>query len=303
MTKAPKNIGVSVLAQLLKLSKLRNEDNQLLLTRYANERLLYRLSTSRHKDQFVLKGAALFTVWSGHAHRATRDVDLLGFGTPTIERLRTVFEDVLARKVPDDGVAFDLTTLKVETIRENQTYGGLRVAVVAVIASARVPLQVDVGFGDAITPGAETIEFPPLLDFPAPTLHAYPRETVVAEKLDAMVRLGIANTRMKDFFDIALLARDFDFDGATLIRAIRATFERRQTPIPVGLPISLTSTFAEDTDKKKLWKAFMRRSSANDFETLAVAVDAVVAFVQEPLGAAREGREWRSVWKKGGPWT
>jgi predicted nucleotidyltransferase component of viral defense system len=235
MTKTPpKDIGASVRARLSRLSRERGEDFQLVLTRYANERLLFRLASSRHAQRFVLKGAALFTLWTGKPHRATRDLDLLGFGEPGVDHVRGVFAEVLALDVADDGVRFDLGSLAVGLIREEQEYGGVRVELVARITNAQVRLQVDVGFGDAITPEASVVEFPPLLDFPAPRLRAYPRETVVAEKLEAMVQLGMANSRMKDFYDVAVLARDFDFDGALLARAMRATFERRKTPLPTS---------------------------------------------------------------------
>ncbi len=213
MKKPLTNIGASVRARLQRLAREQGEDFQLLLTRYANERLLFRLSTSGHAQQFVLKGAALFTLWTGKPHRATRDLDLLGFGDPGVEHVRQVFSEVLAREVADDGVHFDLPTLAVGLIREDQEYGGVRVEVVARVTNAQVRLQVDVGFGDAITPEALVVEIPALLDFPAPRLRAYPRETVVAEKLEAMVKLGMANSRMKDFYDIAVLARSFPFQG------------------------------------------------------------------------------------------
>lgn len=203
-----------------------------MLTRYANGRLLFRLASSRHAQAFVLKGAALFTIWTGKPHRATRDVDLLGFGDPGIESVRAVFAEVLAVHVSDDGVRYDLGSLTVDLIREEQEYGGVRVELVARIAAAKVPLQVDVGFGDAITPEARLVEFLPLLDFPAPRMRAYPPETVVAEKLEAIVKLGLANTRMKDFYDIAVLARDFDFDGALLSRALANGSDTRPEPNP-----------------------------------------------------------------------
>lgn len=262
MTKAPTNIGASVRAKLLKLSKERREDHQLLLVRYANERLLHRLVSSPHAASFILKGAALFTVWTGRAHRATRDIDFLGFGEPTIVRLRSVFDDVLRVEVDDDGVRFDVASLEIGPIREDQEYGGVRITLRAEIAGAQVRLQVDVGFGDVITPGPEVVEFPALLDFAAPKLRAYPRPTVVAEKLEAMVKLGIANSRMKDFYDVVIMSRTFAFDGDELARAIRATFERRGTALPDGLPLALTDEFAGDATKRAQWAGFVRKAGA-----------------------------------------
>lgn len=217
MTKHPiKDHAASVRARLTHLARERNEDFQLMLSRYANERLLYRLATSKHGQHFILKGATLFTLWTGAPHRATRDLDLLGSGEPSVERVREAFAEVIAQPMPEDGVQFDSSSLKAGLIREGQLYGGIRVELVALLTRAKVRLQVDVGFGDAITPDPSVVDFPTLLDLPAPRLRAYPRETVIAEKVNAMVELGMANSRMKDFFDIAALARRFDFDGDLL---------------------------------------------------------------------------------------
>jgi len=297
------DVGASVRGRLQRLSRERREDFQLLLTRYANERLLFRLATSRHGHGFVLKGAALFTLWTGRPHRVTRDIDLLGFGEATESHIRAVFTEALSLEVEDDGVTFDLETLAVGPIREEQEYGGVRVELVARITTARVRLQVDVGFGDAITPSAVVVEFPPLLDFPGPRLRAYPRETVVAEKVEAMVQLGMANSRMKDFYDVALLARTFDFDGELLLRAIRATFDRRKTALPRVLPLALTSAFADDATKKTQWSGFARKAGVQDMGSLAEAVSAVAAFIGEPLLAAAQGGSHAYRWRAPGPWA
>lgn len=301
--KKPTDIGASVRDRLLRLARDRGEDFQLVLLRYANERLLYRLATSKHGSRFVLKGAALFTLWTGKPHRATRDLDLLGFGEATESHILAVFKDVLATLVEDDGVRFDASTLEVGQIREGQEYGGIRAEILARIASAQVRLQVDIGFGDAITPAAVEIEFPALLDSQAPRLHAYPRETVVAEKVEAMVQLGMANSRMKDFYDVALLSRIFEFDGEILARAIRATFDRRKTPIPAALPVALTSEFAEDAGKKGQWSGFVRKSGAQDAGTLADVIASIVMFVELPLRSAASGDAITGHWPAGGPWT
>jgi predicted nucleotidyltransferase component of viral defense system len=303
VTKTPPiDIGASVRARLSRLARERGEDFQLVLTRYANERLLFRLASSKHADRFVLKGATLFTLWTGKPHRATRDLDLLGFGEPGVGHVREVFVEVLALDVVDDGVRFDLGSLAVGLIREEQEYGGVRVELIARITNAQVRLQVDVGFGDAITPEASVVEFPPLLDFPAPRLLAYPRETVVSEKLEAMVQLGMANSRMKDFYDVAVLARSFDFDGALLARAIRATFERRTTALPTTAPVALTPAFAEDAAKQTQWSGFVRKAGVRDASTLAETVAAVRAFVEAPLAAAASGTPAPGTWRAGGAW-
>jgi predicted nucleotidyltransferase component of viral defense system len=302
VTKAPKNIGASVRARLLRLAEEHGEDFQLVLVRYANERLLYRLAKSEHASSFVLKGAALFTLWTGRPHRATRDLDLLGFGESTEDRVRRVFTEVIAVGVPDDGVVFDVESLDVGPIREDQEYGGIRVLLRARITTAQVRLQIDVGFGDAITPAAETVEFPALLDFEPPSLRAYPRETVVAEKLEAMVKLGMANSRMKDFYDVWLLSRTFEFDGDMLARAIRATFDRRRTPLPAGLPVALTPEFAADATKRTQWRAFLRKSSAGDAGELAEVVAAIALFAERPFEIAASAEPWEGRWPAGGPW-
>ena len=303
MTKTPKDISSSVRARLLHLARERGEDFQRVLTRYANERLLYRLASSTHASQFVLKGAALFTLWTGQPHRATRDLDLLGYGDPGVDHLRATFAEVLTLEVDDDGVRFDLESLTARLIREEQEYGGVRVEVIARVTAAQVRLQVDVGFGDAITPDATEVEFPTLLDFPAPRLRAYPRETVVAEKLEAMVQLGMANSRMKDFYDLTALAQHFSFEGEVLVRAIRATFERRQTPLPEGIPVALTDTFAQDATKKTQWTGFVRKAGVSIPRSLAETTKAVATFVEKPLAAAAKGSPPPSTWPPGGPWS
>ncbi|HKY36520.1 MAG TPA: nucleotidyl transferase AbiEii/AbiGii toxin family protein [Polyangiaceae bacterium] len=303
MTKQRKDMGASVRARLLQLAKQRGDDFQLLLTRYANERLLYRLSKSQHGNAFLLKGAALFTLWTGHAHRATRDMDLLGFGEPSIQRLRDVFDEVIALELDDDGVVFDSTTLKVEPIREDQLYGDIRIVLVARITNAQVRLQVDVGFGDAVTPEAQLVEFPPLLDLPAPQLRAYPKETVVAEKLDAIVQLGLANTRMKDFYDLVALSNLFDFEGQLLVAAISATFTRRGTPLPTEPPAAFTPEFTGDATKNVQWTAFVKKAGVVGAADLKSTIELVELFVQRPLHAAAEKQPFAGRWSPPGPWT
>lgn len=304
MTKTkPRNVAASVRERLLQLARERGEAFQLVLTRYANERLLYRLAVSQHASSFVLKGAALFTVWTGKPHRATRDVDLLGFGDPSEARMRSVFEDVLTLAVEDDGMAFDIGSMEIGPIRDGQEYGGLRMLVSAGLTEARVKLQVDVGFGDAITPEATVVEFPPLLAFVVPWLRVYSREMVVVEKLEAMVKLSLANTRMKDFYDVVILSCIFDFDGVLLVRAIRATFERRKTALPEGLPPALTSLFSEEASKISQWRAFLRKSSARDVGDLDATIAEIVAFAEIPLSHALTDSTLGARWPRGGPWS
>ncbi len=257
MARQPRDIGASVRARLLTLAREKGQVFDLLLTRYVIERLLYRLCTSPHRDRFVLKGAVLMTTWFDDPHRPTRDVDFLGHGDPAPEPMLAVFREICAIE-QNDGVVFDVDALRVELIREELEYGGLRLRTIARLAGARITVVIDIGFGDATEPGVEEINLPVLLDLPAPRLRAYARETVVAEKFQAMVLLGLANTRMKDFYDIWILSRNYDFDGERLSRAIAATFERRRTEIPQDVPDALTPAFAADATKQRQWDAFVR---------------------------------------------
>ena len=219
-------MAASVRGRLLKLSRERREEFHGLLTRYALERLLYRLGLSGHREQFVLKGAMLFPLWKSEPHRPTRDLDLLGKGNPTIAHLEQVFGEVCRVSAGEDGIQFLPDTVVGVQIREDQVYEGVRIRLVARLAGATIPLQIDIGFGDVVTPAPTEVEYPTILDFPPPRLQAYPRETVIAEKLQAMVTLGIANSRMKDFYDVWVLAQSFAFEGDLLCRAIQATFAR-----------------------------------------------------------------------------
>jgi Nucleotidyl transferase AbiEii toxin, Type IV TA system len=301
--KPPKDAAASVRQRLLNLSRRSGEDFQRLLTRYAVERLLDRLSRSEYAPRFVLKGALLFALWTGEPHRPTRDLDLLGFGESSPEGLAEVFRSLCAPAVEEDGLIFAADTVAVEAIREDQEYGGQRVKLEARLAGARIDLQVDVGFGDAITPGAEAVAFPTLLGMEPPRLRAYPRETVVAEKPEAVVKLGMANSRMKDFFDLAVLARSFVFSGPLVRDAIAATFRRRGTTIPTELPIALTDAFAKDGAKRTQWKAFVNRSGlaarAGELEQVVIEL---AGFLAAPMMAAARGEGFRGQWQAGGPW-
>ncbi len=255
MAKPVRDIGASVRARLLTLSREKGQALDLLLTRYALERLLYRLSISPHRDRFVLKGAMLITTWFDDPHRATRDVDLLGYGDPSPESMLATFREI-ASIAADDGLTFDNEALRVDLIREEQEYGGLRLRTTAAIAGARIGVVIDIGFGDAVEPDIEEIDLPVLLDLPTPHLRAYARETVIAEKFQAMVAFGRANSRMKDFYDVWVLAKSYDFNDDRLARAIAATFDRRGTPLPDVLPDALTAEFARDEGKHRQWSAF-----------------------------------------------
>lgn len=287
MPKKFKNIGASVRARLQNLSREMGQSFELILTRYTLERLLYRLSTSAYADRFVLKGALLLTSWFTDPHRATRDLDLLGFGDPSPDAMVVAFKEILAIDA-DDGVEFDLDALRVDQIREELEYGGLRLRTTASISGARVVVTIDVGFGDALEPDVELIDYPSMLDLPIPRLQAYARETVIAEKFQAMVALGRANSRMKDFYDIWLLSQSFAFDDDRLARAIAATFERRETEIPAELPDALTSAFAEDEHKQRQWHAFLENVARHP-GSLADVIAVISGFIMPHASAAAKG--------------
>lgn len=249
----------SIRQRLLNHAKTSVEEFQLTLDRYAVERLLYRLSISRHRDDFLLKGAMLFRHWFDQEHRPTRDADFLGFGAADPARIEAIVRELCELEV-DDGLAFDLAGLRVSEIRETARYDGLRVNLRARLGSAECLIQWDIGFGDAVTPGPEDAELPTLLDdLPVPSLRIYPRETVFAEKLEAIVVLGMTNSRMKDYFDLLSLAQEGRLDPTVLRNAVSATFARRGTPMPGSLPVGLTEAFASDSAKQKQWRAFLER--------------------------------------------
>jgi predicted nucleotidyltransferase component of viral defense system len=255
----PSNLTASIRQRLLNLAHERKEEFQLVLARYATERLLYRLSRSPYADEFLLKGALLFQLWTGQPHRATLDLDLLGQGDDDVGRFEKVFREVCATAVEDDGLIFLPGHIHGQEIRENQQYAGVRIHGLAKLGAAKVQLQIDIGFGDAVTPKPQKVQYPSLLGLPTATMRAYPKETVVAEKLEAMVSLGIANSRMKDFYDIWVLSSKFDFDGDVLPKAIRATFKRRGTAIPAQPPVAFTAEFFGDVSKTAQWRAYVRR--------------------------------------------
>lgn len=299
------NIAASVRQRLYNLAKAQNDDFQRILTQYALERLLYRLGCSPHAGRFILKGALLFLLWTEEPHRRTRDLDLLGAGDPSPERLAALFREICVLEVEDDGLVFDAATVTAKPIREENIYGGVRVTLKATLDKARIPVQVDVGFGDSVTPEPVAIEFPTLLPFPSPQLRAYVRETVIAEKFSAMVTLDLDNSRMKDFFDLWFLAKQFAFDGERLKEAIRATFERRTLSIPQGTPTALTTVFSENAAKQTQWKAFVAHNVSEPFHSLSLRE--VIAFLADfllPVLKALQGDSaFPFQWEPAGPWT
>ncbi len=284
MSRLPEaNRIASIRQRLLDRAKARGEDFQLVLDRYAVERLLYRLSQSTYRDEFVLKGAMLFALWFDQPHRPTRDADFLGFGPPDTDRLDNTIRQLCAMDA-DDGLRYDTDSIVVEVIREEAKYDGLRITLLALLGNARCTVQWDVGFGDAVTPGPLQASYPTLLDdMPAPQLRVYPRQTVFAEKLEAIAQLGIANSRMKDYFDLLTLAREGTMLMADVATAISATFERRGTPSLIGPPFGLSDEFAQDAQKQSQWQAFLKKNrlQAPNLEAVVAEIRAYVLAIQE----------------------
>jgi predicted nucleotidyltransferase component of viral defense system len=275
------NLAASVRARLLNIAKAEQTDFNAVLVRYALERFLYRLSQSAYADQFVLKGAMLFNLWYAMPHRATRDVDLLGFGASDLESIAQAFREIVS-VAADDGMVFDAASVSVEEIRKSAGYAGARVLVSAELAHARCKTQIDVGFGDAVTPRPVDAVYPVLLaDFAAPHLRTYPVYTVVAEKLHAMVLLGMTNSRLKDYLDLSVLLEREVLDPATLATAIAATFTRRGTALPTALPIGLSDEFAQDQSRQALWVVFLKKNALP-----AVPLTSIVTTLRATLQAA-----------------
>lgn len=265
------NLAASVRARLLNIAKTEGSDFNQVLVRFALERILYRLTRSPHADRFVLKGALLFTLWYDMPHRATRDVDLMGFGASDLASITQVFRDIAAITA-DDGIVFDPNSVIVQEIRKEAGYGGVRVIVAGELANARCRTQIDIGFGDAVTPGPVDSVYPVLLDdLPAPRLRAYPIYTVVAEKLHAITLLGMTNSRVKDYFDLSLLLERETLDADLLAQAIKATFARRGMAVPAELPVGLTDEFSGDASRQALWNAFAKKNGL-EVEPLDVTV-------------------------------
>jgi hypothetical protein len=288
--------AASALARLLDRARRRGENYNLLLSRFAMERLLFRLSISPHAGSFVLKGALLFALWYDTPHRPTKDADLLGFGADDADTLRATFAEICAIDA-DDGVRYDHQSMKIAPIREDKRYGGMRLSLLALVGSARLPVQVDIGFGDAIVPAADFVTYPTLLDgMDAPRLRAYPVYTVIAEKFHAMVELGIANSRMKDFFDLATIARSTALDGNVLVAALRATFARRGTALPETTPIALSQEFATDAAKAMQWRAFLSKARlpADDLSEIVILLAALLG---PPMQAAASNAPFVLGWE------
>ncbi len=304
MKKPLTNVSESVKTRLLNLRSTSGNDFNELLVRFCLERLLYRLSISAHRDRFVLKGALLFVLWQGFLHRRTRDLDLLGFGDPTPAAVALVFKEIVTQAVPvEDGVVFDPVTVAASTIKAQDEYVGTRVSLCAFIGKARIWLQVDVGYGDSITPAPLEKSYPALLDFPNPVLRCYAPETALAEKFEAAVNLGLLNSRMKDYFDFWVIGHQFAFDGEVMATTIRNTFSRRGTPVPIDAPAGFSEAFWVEASKQAAWRAFWKKSVVqNPMLGMETVVSFAASFLLPPAFAAAQGQPFTRSWKPGGPW-
>jgi hypothetical protein len=296
-----RNVAAAHRAKLLALAHERGEDFQFLLSRWVVERFLSRLAASGQKDRFILKGATLFLAWEGRLHRPTRDLDLLGFGSPEVMEVVQRIQDVCATRAAD-GLIFELKGIQGERIREDAEYEGVRVRVPVTLDGARVMMQIDIGFGDLVDPPPMEVTLPALLPLDAPVLRGYPREVVIAEKFHAMVVLGIANSRMKDFFDIWTLASTQRFDLERLSQAIRSTFERRRTGLPERTPVALTAEFLGDGAKQKQWLAFGLRLGLKELPSLPVVGEQISDLLLPAIQTPHLGHAAGKTWKPGGPW-
>jgi hypothetical protein len=299
------DVAASVKARLLARSKASGEEFERILVRYADERFLYRLGVSQARDRCILKGASLLSAWLSDPYRATRDIDVLSFGPPDDAAIRAVVTEICIQFCPQDGLRFDLSNLSVEQIRGSEDYAGKRARLVAYLGTARIRLQMDFGFGDALASGPDQVELPTLLvGLPRPQLLAYPRDASIAEKLDAMVTLDTRNSRMKDFHDIWALSTAFTFRGAKLQRAIAACFQRRGTVWDAEIPRGLTPLFYEMPELQTRWRRYLAAGAVlipppGQFEVIG---ERIIRFLGPVWDSIVAGIAFNSIWEPGGPW-
>lgn len=303
MTKSDiKNFPASIHQQLLNNARRTNRPFQEVLQYFAIERFLYRLSKSPHASKFVLKGALMFSVWDPGLPRPTKDIDLLGHTKNDIDGVVQIMKEVCATEANVDGLSFDPDSVEGERITENADYQGVRVYFRGELGQARISMQIDIGFGDVVFPAPKKISYPVILSMPEPVLKGYSRESVIAEKLEAMVKLDILNSRMKDFFDIWLLSRQFDFDGTTLAKAIEETFLNRGTSI-TGKPHVFAEDFGQDKTKKTQWNAFLRKNKLTEVPAdFTEVLSSLAMFAKPVLTALADGKKFSATWRAAGPW-
>ena len=295
-----KDVSASVHQRLLNKSGESERPFNELLQYYAMERFLYRLSQSEYVDRFILKGALLFRVWMVPDSRATRDMDFLAYVDNSVDSLITITRNIIAVEVVEDGLVFDPVSVEAQRIKEDADYEGVRIHFNGLLGNARVRMQIDIGFGDVVHPAATEDEYPTLLDYPAPVLRLYPPETVLAEKIEAMLHLGVLNSRMKDFYDVWSLSRQQSFDGATLSEALKKTLNNRSTSVVQFAELSNELTEADD--KQKQWTAFVKKSMVDAPDEFAVLLKAIGVMISPMLDAISKDVDFNATWSVAGPW-
>ncbi len=297
-----KNISISVHERLRNMARESSRPFNELLQHFAIERFIYRLSKSPYADRFILKGALMFLAWSGPASRPTMDIDLLGKIDNSIEKIEMVMKQACNMDVEEDGMIFHDHTVSAAGITEDAEYEGTRVRIKGNLGKARVSLQIDIGFGDVVVPGPGRVAYPVLLEFPPPELNGYTMESTIAEKYQAMVKLGILNSRMKDFYDIWLLSHTFDFDGEVLAEAVNRTFKNRKTDLNTE-PAVFDPSFGKDSAKQAQWQAFVKKTRlSNAPGEFSDVVSDIKMFLGPPVTSMVDQQPFHGKWKASGPW-
>ena len=294
-----KDLSASVNARLLEIARKNREDNNYVLIRYGVERFLYRLANSFYRDKLILKGAMSFRVWSDLDHRRTRDADFLGFGDDDAVKIEQMINVIINTEVEEDGLVFYPDTIRVNDIKEGDLYHGKRVHFLAKLGNSRVPLQIDIGFGDKVTPEAKIEKFPPLLDMTPPKIRVYPKESVIAEKYEAIVKRGMFNSRLKDYFDLMFIADTYSFDFELLQSAVLNTFRQRETDVPASVPVGLSNEFAYDSNVQGRWKGFLRKTGLEIYPDIPDVIENLRLFL---IPLTLDDKRYRD-WQSGGPWN
>ena len=303
MKKDVVNIPASIRARLQNKAKETNRPFAEILQYYGMERFLYRFSKSKYADKFILKGALLFTAWQIPERRTTLDIDFLARYDNQVASIEAVVKDVCGISVEPDGLVFDAKTIQGRKIKEDADYEGVRIKFIGFLERARIPMQIDVGFGDIIFPKTRAIDYPAILNLPKPHLKGYPAESVISEKFEAMVKLGLLNSRMKDFFDIWLMLHQFELSGANLAQALKKTFAHRKTELPQKRPLFVEEIYDEKSDRQILWKAFLRKGDIkNAPEKLNVTAKEIENFLIVPISSINKGAEFSGSWRAPGSW-
>jgi len=303
MKKEIENIEASIKDQLQNNAKETNRPFAEVLQYYGMERFLYRVSQSKYTDKLILKGALMFTVWHVPERRITLDIDFLARYDNQIASIEKIIKDVCKTTVVQDGLAFDPANVKGQRIKEDADYEGVRVKFLGLLARSRIPMQIDIGFGDSIYPKAKEIEYPVILDLPKPRIKGYPAESVISEKFEAMVKLGLLNSRMKDFYDIWLMMRQFKFSGQKLVEALKRTFKHRKTPLPEKSPLFAEEIYDENSDQQTLWKAFLAKGEIQHApEKLSIVAYNIEGFLIQPIQMIAKKEKLNKVWEATGKW-